>query len=268
MADTASGGGMSYGLYSFLLTLALFVAMLGLVLLGRRYALHQLANDDSEAGIGPVNGAIFGLLGLMIAFAFSGAAQRFDERRDLIVQEANAIGTAWLRLDLLPGESREVLRALMRDYTDARLAAYRAIPDEAAFLAEFDRANALQTRIWDEATARTTAPGVPGPAAMLLLPALNEMFDITTTRQMALSKHPPRIVYIILGALALISAVLAGHAMGARKRHSLLHLIAYPAIVAVVVNLVINLEHPRLGLVRIDAFDVAIEGARARMGDD
>ncbi len=100
---------------------------------------------------------------------------------------------------------------------------------------------------------------------MLLLPALNDMFDITTTREMALRKHPPPVVYVILCALALVSAVLAGHAMAGRREQSLLHLVTYPLIVAVVVNLVINLEHPRLGLVPISAFDVAIENVRKAM---
>jgi hypothetical protein len=256
---------MGYGLYSFLLTLALFVAMFALLLVGRHYGRIKHGRNDVEAGIGPINAAIFGLLGLMIAFVFSGAAQRFDDRRDLIVQEANDIGTAWLRIDLLPDGGQIILRQLMRDYTDARLATYRALPDETAFLAHYARAQALQSRIWDEAVAITMVEGSPSAAAMLLLPALNDMFDITTTREMALQKHPPRIVYIFLCGLALISSLLAGHAMSSRSKQSLLHLLAYPAIIAIVVNLVINLEHPRLGLVHIDAFDVAIEAVRTQM---
>jgi hypothetical protein len=243
--------------------------MLGLLFLGRHLARlrHGHGHEEVETGIGPVNAAIFGLLGLMIAFVFSGAAQRFDERRDLIVQEANAIGTAWLRLDVLPAGAQPELRQMMRDYTDARIAAYRALPDEAAFLAEFERAQQFQARIWTASVAATLAPGQNTAPAMLLLPALNEMIDITSTREMALRKHPPRIVYVILGGLALISSLLAGHAMAGRRQQSMLHLVAYPLIIAVVVNLVINLEHPRLGLVRINAFDIAIEDVRRQMGD-
>lgn len=258
---------MSYGWYSFLLAFALFAAMLGLLFLGRYLARLRNAHDEVETGIGPVNAAIFGLLGLMIAFVFSGAAQRFDERRDLIVEEANAIGTAWLRLDVLPAEAQPDLRRMMRDYADARIAAYRALPDEAAFATEFDRAQQLQNSIWAAAVAATLAPAQSTAPAMLLLPALNEMFDITTTREMAMRKHPPPIVYVMLGALALMSSLLAGHAMAGRRQQSMLHLIAYPLIIAVVVNLVINLEHPRLGLVRVNAFDVVIQDVRDQMGD-
>lgn len=260
--------GLSYGWYSFLLATALFAAMLGLLFLGRYLARLSNSDDEVETGIGPVNAAIFGLLGLMIAFVFSGAAQRFDERRDLIVQEANTIGTAWLRLDVLPPEAQPALRQMMRDYTDGRIASYRALPDEAAFAAEFGRAEELQDRIWAASVAATLAAGQSTAPAMLLLPALNEMIDIATTREMAMRKHPPQIVYVILGALALMSSLLAGHAMAGRRQQSMLHLIAYPLIIAVVVNLVINLEHPRLGLVRVNAFDIAIEDVRNQMGDD
>jgi hypothetical protein len=256
---------MNYGGISFLLTLVLFAGMLALLVLGRRYG--RRGQDDGERGIGPVNAAIFGLMGLMVAFTFQGAAQRFDERRDQIVDEANAIGTAWLRVDLLPEADQPAMRDLFRAYADARIAAYRALPDEAAFQREFDRATQLQKEIWKAAitATRAQAPATPNTAAMLLLPALNAMIDVTTLRTMALLKHPPDIVYVVLCALALASSLLAGHAMAGRQRASFLHLVGYPVIVAVVVMLVVNLEHPRLGLIPIDAFDIAIANVRDQM---
>ena len=82
---------------------------------------------DKEGGA--VEAAIFGLMGLLIAFTFSGAASRFDERRHLVVQEANMIGTFYLRLDLLPADSQKMLREKMRQYVDTRLAFYRKLSD-------------------------------------------------------------------------------------------------------------------------------------------
>jgi hypothetical protein len=85
------------------LAIGLFLGMLLLQEIGRRIRLRRLARDpdQAEAGFGVVEGAVFGLMGLLIAFTFSGAASRFDTRRQLVVEEANAIGTAYLRLDLL-----------------------------------------------------------------------------------------------------------------------------------------------------------------------
>ena len=86
----------------------LFVGMLVLLDVGRRIGRRRLQLDaeGARAGVGVIEGSVFGLLGLLLAFTFSGAASRFDERRQLIVQEVHAIGTAWLRIDMLPPEAR------------------------------------------------------------------------------------------------------------------------------------------------------------------
>lgn len=259
---------MSFPVYSLLLAVAVFLSMLFLLLLGHRIGRfeRQKGKEEVEAGSGLVTTAIFGLFGLMVAFTFTGAASRIDERRDLIVEEANDIGTAWLRIDLLPEGERETLRELMRRYTDARIAAYRALPDEAAFVAEFARAGALQREIWTEAIKQTSVENARNSAAMLLLPALNAMFDITTTREAALLKHPPPIIYIMIVVLALISSLLAGYSIAGRARPSVVHVVAFPTIVALVLNLIINLEHPRLGVVRVNNTDAPIVDVRSQMG--
>ena len=104
-------------------------------------------------GIGSVEAAIFALLGLLIAFTFQGAAARFDARRSLIVQEANNIGTAWLRIDLLPAGAQPGMRELFRKYLDSRLATYHKIPDMVAVKAELDHTAQLQSEIWNAALA-------------------------------------------------------------------------------------------------------------------
>ncbi len=103
---------MKYELSVFLLTLGLFLGMLLLLEVGRRIGGRRMAKDPAGAlaGIGAVEGAVFGLLGLLIAFTFSGAGTRFDTRRQLVVEETNAIGTAYLRLDLLPAALQPALR--------------------------------------------------------------------------------------------------------------------------------------------------------------
>src|SRR5688572_11955515 len=102
--------------------------MLGTLELGRRLALRRargLAGKE-EPDFSALSGAVFGLLGLLIAFTFSGAAARFEDRRHLVVQEANALGTAYLRLDLVEPEGRAALKEKFRRYVDLRLLAYRS----------------------------------------------------------------------------------------------------------------------------------------------
>src|SRR5499426_120246 len=146
---------MSYGVRALLFATFLTVGMLVLFEVGRRLGQRRMARDPDGAreGFAPIDGAVFGLLGLLIAFTFSGAASRFDTRRELIVEEANDIGTAYLRLDLLPAPAQPALRDLFRRYTDSRLETYRKLPDLAAAEAELARSTALQGEIWTQAVA-------------------------------------------------------------------------------------------------------------------
>src|ERR1700675_3830969 len=137
---------MPYALLAGLLALGVFIGMVILQEVGRRVGHRRLARDPegARAGVGAIDGAVFGLLGLLVAFTFSGAATRFEARRQLVVEEANAIGTAYLRLDVLPAAAQPALRARFREYLDSRLAAYRAMPDMAAVEAELARTTRLQ----------------------------------------------------------------------------------------------------------------------------
>src|SRR4029077_6572806 len=128
----------------------LFAAMVVMLEVGRWLgrSWRERHGGATEMGAGAVEGAVFGLLGLLIAFTFSGAASRFDERRALIIEEANDIGTAWLRIDAVPPEAQPALRDKFREYTDSRLAVYRAFPDIVAVRDQLARANAIQVEIW------------------------------------------------------------------------------------------------------------------------
>jgi hypothetical protein len=206
---------------SSLFALGILVGMLVMLDIGRRIGAKQLATDPEGArtGTGTIEAAVFALLGLLIAFTFSGALSRFDDRRHLIVEEANAIGTAYLRLDLLPVDSQVGLRKNFRQYVESRLGIYRKLPDILAAKAELVKATKLHREIWARAVAASQAEGAASSAAVLLLPALNQMIDITTTRVAALQLHPPLIIFGMLSLVALFSALLAGYGMaGAKSR--------------------------------------------------
>ena len=217
-----------YTLLELLLATGVFVGMLVLMEVGRRIGLRRAAADPDapRAEIGALDGAVFALLGLLIAFTFSGAAARWDARRQLVVQEANAIGTAYLRLDVLPPDTQLALREQFRQYVDARLAAYRRLPDISAAKAELPRAAKLQGEIWAQAVAACRNEGSQ-PARSLVLPALNAMIEITATRIVAAETHPPSIVYAMLVALMLVSSLLGGHRMTAGKTRSWIHMVGF-----------------------------------------
>jgi hypothetical protein len=251
----------------FLFGIALFAGLLFCIELGRRLGLRWAGGEDGrQAGTAALDGAVFALFGLLIAFTFSGAAARFDARRDLIVHEANAIGTAWLRVDLAPASDQPALRDAFRRYADSRLAAYRQVTDPVAFKAALERSATIQTEIWHRAVAAAQAPGASPAIGTQLLPAINDMIDITTTRAMAMQMHPPAIVYVLLLGLALASALLAGYGMGAAHVHSWLHILVFAAILTTTLYVIVDFEHPRLGTMRVDDFDSLLGDVRRSMG--
>jgi len=244
----------------------LWFGMLAMLEAGRRLRLGQRGRHAEGAGpgLGAVEGAVFALLGLLIAFTFSGAASRFDARRQLIVEEANDIGTAYLRLDLLPPASQPPLREKFRQYVDARLATYRAFPDLESALAGHARALALQNEIWRDAVA-ASQQSPTATASMLLLPALNAMIDITTTRTKAVQMHPPPVIFFLLGGIALASSLFAGYGMAEGSARSWLHVLGFATILTLCVYVILDLEYPRLGVIRVDPSDQVLADVRDGM---
>ncbi len=258
---------MSHNLGALLFFGTAFLVTLGCLETGIRVGRRALSGPDAHrpAGLGTVETVAFGVLGLLLAFTFSGAASRFDTRRAQVVEEANDIGTAWLRLDLLPPASQPPLRDAFRRYTDSRILMYRKIADldiDGA-RAEYARAGAIQNEIWAGAVAACRE--APSQATIVLLPALNAMIDITTTRLAATEMHPPMIVYGVLFVVSFGCALLAGYEMGASEARSWLHVLAYAVGIAFILYVIADFEYPRLGLIRIDSFDRYLADVRAAM---
>ena len=258
---------MNFELIVSMLVVGLFIGMLVSSELGRRIGTAQLERNPKglAKGAGASEAAVFGLLGLMLAFAFSGAASRFEDRRHLITEEANAIGTAYLRSDLLPGDAQVELRDLIRRYLDLRSVTYTDAENMSATGEKLDEAAVLQGVIWTKAMAACLRPDAPPQAAIVLLPALNEMIDITTTRVMATRNHPPLVVFLLLGGLSLIGALLVGYGMSGNKERSWLHLGAFAAVMSLAIYVIVDLEFPRLGLIHVDSSDQILVELRKSM---
>ena len=258
---------MSFTIIASLSSACLFFGMLIFSEVGRRIGIARLAHGSQglAKGAGAAEAAVFGLLGLIMAFTFSGAASRFEARRHLITSEANAIGTAYLRIDLLPGDAQPEIRELFRRYLDTRSATYLNAGDQTATKAKLAEVAALQGEIWTKAFTACRRQEAPAQAAMLLLPALNEMIDITTTRAIATQNHPPLVVFVLLVVLSLIGALLVGYDTSPNKDRSWLHMVVFAAIMSLAVYVIVDLEFPRLGLIRVDAADQALIELRKSM---
>jgi hypothetical protein len=231
---------------------------------------YRRGRRDVNAGKPPTGGdatieaAVFALLGLLLGFSFAGGTSRLDYRRQLIVKEVNAIGTAYLRLDLLKSGEQPEMRQLFRDYLDQRLRVYQAIPDMPAVVRELDRAAGLQKAIWQRAvTATLEDPGQN--LSRLLLPAINDMIDVTTARTATLTTHTPNLILGLLTVVTLLSGLLAGYGMSQHPRRSWLHMAIYPLAVALTLYTVVDLDYPRMGLILVDGADRALWQLRDSM---
>ena len=241
--------------------------MLACLELGRRYGLRisKDARKEASAGKQIVEAAFFGLLSLLIAFSFSGAVSRFDHRRELIIEEANDIGTAYLRVDLLAPEAQPQMRDLFRAYLDSRLAIYRAIPDMDVVNRELAHSTELQNQIWSLAVSSTRSPGAHPNAGMLVINAFNTMIDISNTRTWAALTHPPVIIFGLLFVIALICAFIAGTSLSSAKSTAWLHAIAFALLTCGSIYVILEIEYPRVGFINIEKYDQALVDVRTSM---
>jgi len=236
----------------------LFFGTLACLDAGYRMGTRTSQNRElAHEGIAGLDAAVFALLGLLLGFSFGGGTSRLESRRQLIIQEANAIGTAYLRLDTLAAADQPEMRRSFREYLDVRLRVYQKLPDLKAAEQELERASKIQQDIWSRAVTASRADPTQ-TASRLLLPALNDMIDVTTSRTVALYTHIPSLIFSLLMLVALLSGLVAGYAMAKRRSRSWLHMIVYALVIAVTIYAVLDLDDPRSGLVRLDAADHAL----------
>ncbi|MBX7131390.1 MAG: hypothetical protein K1X67_01805 [Fimbriimonadaceae bacterium] len=241
----------------------LFLIMLVGFEYGHRVGKDWAEKEDKTRGVNAVEGAVFALFGLVLAFSFSSASDRLEHRRELVVREASAIEVAFMRLDLLPDVQAATMRVAFRDYVDARINIYRDYRDENSFGVDLLEADRQKERIWDELMKGRLS----NEAALLVVPAVNEMFDSGTARTVALQTHLPWLITAFLVGLAVISAVLAGRALYGPKG-GWFHRMLFSAVIALTVYVVIDLDHPRSGFIRVGAAEQAFKDLREEMMRD
>jgi|SRR5215469_4387181 hypothetical protein len=253
---------MSFELFAIAVAAAFFSGSLILLNYGRFLGLRYLKRKGSIAGFAATEGAVFGLIGLLLAFTISGALQRWDDRRQLVVQEANAVATAYDRLALFEAAVAPDLQDKLKNYVLARIEFYRTPHDfspwkdseEIWSSVQKDKTDALRDEIWDAAVAACPSTNFR-PACLPALTALNNAFEVARLRLGALERHPPQVIYAMLFGLGLGGSLLAGFGMAAATVRSWVHMISFAGALAVALYAVTDVEFPRLGLVRVDSSD-------------
>lgn len=212
--------------------------------------------DDARTGLSALDTVVFGLFGLLLALTLTHAASRADGRRRLVVDEANAIGTAWLRCAVLPAADRQDLEGLLGRYLDERIAHSAAGSDRAAAGAAQARATALQQVMWARAAA--IAAAAPSPVHALLLQALNDAFDLQNTRQAEDRARLPDAIVLIVLVTAITTALLTGYALGHSGDAHPLAAAGFLIVTLLVIYVILDLDRPHRGMFQVDG-DALIE---------
>ncbi|MEM7489650.1 MAG: hypothetical protein AAF390_11070 [Pseudomonadota bacterium] len=231
---------------------------------GRWIGLGRPPRDEHETGqVSATQASLLGILGLLLGFTFSVALGRHDARSAAVVAEANAIGTAWLRTDILPDPIGA--KALLRTYAEERVAA-STIPasQPAARETRIAAAEAAFDALW--AAGAEVVRVTPTPATVAFTNALNDVIDELSARDAAIERHVPEIVLIMLYMTFLLSGGLLGYASGAGRTKITPTALVMPVLIVALVFVIIDLDRPRRGLIVVDqapliAAAAAMEGA-------
>jgi hypothetical protein len=221
------------------LTLA---AWLGALLRRRR-----LVQADARDDFGIILAATLTLLGLVIGFSFAMALTRYNQRKNYEEAEANAIGTAYVRADLLPAPDAAAIRALLRRYLEQRLLFYTT-RDEHQLRQIAVHTEKLQAELW--AAVRTPALAAPTPVAALVVAGMNEVLNAQGYTQAAWWNRIPLGAWILLATIALAANVLLGLGARTAKAASLLFLVL-PLVVSIAFFLIADIDSPRRGVIRV-----------------
>jgi len=207
---------------------------------------RQRRTDQPEQ-LSTIQGAMLGMLALLLGFSFALAAGRFNDRAQLIVTEANAIGTAWLRCDLLPDGERMELRRLLVDYTDQRINFYDAHnavgQHEAAAKSE-----AMQVKMWTVVAREAKAQP---DLSNVILPPFNEVMDIEAARLAAAARHMPMMLLLLLLSCSLVAVASVGYGCGLVGKRNYVLTTSLAFIISGALWATIDMDHPRKGLIHV-----------------
>jgi hypothetical protein len=232
---------------------AIYLATALIVLLaveaGRRVgrARRRRAEQEGGAPVGAAVGATLALLAFLLAFTFGMAASRFDARKGLVLQEANAIGTTYLRADMMPEPQRSEIRNLLREYAALRVSSGASATKIVEAIAQ---SGVIQDRLWADAVVL----GQQSPNSIvvgLFVQALNDMIDLDATRVTAGRNRIPDSIWYALYLVTILTMAAMGYQFGLTGTHSWIVTILLVLVFASVILLIADLDRPQSGFLRV-----------------
>jgi hypothetical protein len=206
--------------------------------------------SEADKQSGTVKSAVLALLGLLLGFSFALAAARHDARRELVVEEANSIGTTARRAQMLPAPHDTIVAELLREYVLVRIEAHREGQFSDRFIDARKRSAELQDRIWAETVA--AAAERPSPVTVSFITSLNDTIDLEAKRIAAKRNHVPGIVWLLLLCVAGSGLWLVSYPAGISRRSSIAERFIFPVLLAIVIAIITDIDTPRGGLIAVD----------------
>ena len=225
------------------------------------------AKNSKESYRSLMNGtgaAMLGLLGLLLGFSLSMAVSRWDARHDVIVNEANAIGTMWLRAGLLEEPLRSDLRDTLREYTDARIALGGSRSDRAALRAARSKSESLHASIWS-VVERANQPDQSNAILSSIINAANEVIDIHELRLSSIENYLPAPLFLVLITVASLAMGFLAWAFGAANQGGRTAIVMLGLLIGVVLLLIMDVNRPQRGRIEIgvDSLERVLETMEA-----
>jgi hypothetical protein len=230
----------------FFVLLISFVVLWLSARIGAEFRKQQHLEDDLRHDLDLIVGATLTLLGLIIGFTFSMAVSRYDQRKNYEEAEANAIGTEYLRADLLPDAEQAKVRALLRDYLDQRVLFYQTNDGER--LQQVNRATAqLQAELWSAVLAAAR----PTPLLALAVSGMNDVLNAQGYTQAAWWNRIPVAAWVLMITIAVFANAMFGY--GARRRKAgVIHMLVLPLVLSIAFFLIADIDSPRRGVIRVN----------------
>jgi hypothetical protein len=230
---------------------AFFVLILltvALTEIGLRVSRRTHANDDGDCHdqITGLRDSLLVFLGLLLGFTYSMAITRYEARRELAVQEANAIGTTVLRADFLPPSLSSQALELLRQYIKVRVDFGQYMPGTSEMNAAVARSGQIQQQLWQIATQAVAQDRTA--VTVSFIQTLNETIDLSETRLAAQENRVPRTIWLLIVSISLATAFTSGYSL---KRRFWFTSLLLPLILALAMSLIADLDSPTRGLIRV-----------------
>lgn len=235
----------------WLIALAMFVVLVVASEIGYRAGSRKRGMSESDRSLMSGTGAaMLGLLGLLLGFTLAMAIGRWDERRDIIVNESNAIGTLSLRAGFLEEPLRDELRETLRGYTEARIVLGGSRDDLEAWRAARAKSEMLHAQIWS-AIERASGPGLSNATLSSLITAANEVIDIHEMRLASIENYlPVSLLLLLLGVAAVATSFLAW-SFGAGMHGDRKAILMLGVLITAVLLLIMDVNRPQRGMISV-----------------